>query len=249
MSTQPKWTEEREAELLEIVGTESPVSLETVAKASETLGNSTRSIASKLRKMEKEVQSSTEKPKSFTEAEEEALRAFVEANPGMYTYKDIAVQVMNDEDYARKVQGKLLSMELTDKVKKAEPKEAVRTYSEAEEALIVDLANSGKYLEDIAEALGKELNSVRGKCLSMLKTHGITYPAQKNKKDTTKVDVLSTIENISEKTVAEIAEETGKTERGIKLCLHTVELVYKTMMVLKELLKMRRSVQLLNKEL
>lgn len=219
MSTQPKWTDERVAELTELVGSETPVTLETVAKASEQLGNSTRSVSSKLRKMDYEVQTVGEKAKSFTDAEEEALVTFVNGNPGMYTFREIAVNVMGDESFTKKVQGKLLSLELTGHVKKTEPKETVKKYTEAEEATIEDMANNGAFLEDIASALGKEMDSVRGKCLSMLKSHGIAYPKQKNKKEATNSDVLADLDNISEMTVAEIAESVGKTERGIRVML------------------------------
>ncbi|MCP3899138.1 MAG: hypothetical protein GY707_05325 [Desulfobacteraceae bacterium] len=216
MSNQPKWTEEREAELTKIVGSETPVTLETVASASEQLGNSTRSISSKLRKMGFEVQSVADKAKSFTDAEEEALVSYVNSNAGLYTFKEIAVAVMGDDSFTKKVQGKLLSLELTDKVKKTEPKESVKTYTEAEEATIKKMANDGAFLEDIADALGKPMNSVRGKCLSMLKSHGITYPKQKNKKDSTNADVFADLDDIEGMTVADIAEAVGKTERGIK---------------------------------
>jgi len=219
MSKQPAWNEEREAELTELVGSESPVSLETVVSASEQMGNSTRSISSKLRKMGFEVTSVGEKAKSFTDAEEEALVAFVNGNPGTYTFKEIASQVMGSEDYAKKVQGKLLSLELTSKVKKAPVKESVKTYTEAEEATISKMAGEGAYLEDIAKALGKELNSIRGKCLSMLKSHDITYPKQKNKKASANTDVLADLDSIATMTVAEIAKAVSKTERGIKTML------------------------------
>ncbi len=216
MSTQPKWTEERATELVEIVGSESPVSLETVASAAEQLGNSTRSISSKLRKMEFEVESVADKAKSFTAAEEEALVTYINSNDGVYTFKEIAVAVMGDETFTKKVQGKILSLELTHKVKKTEPKESVKTYSDEEETTIEKMANDGNFLEDIADVLGRPLNSVRGKCLSMLKSHGITYPTQKNVKDTSKTDALADLEDITAMTVAEIAEAVGKTERGIK---------------------------------
>jgi len=219
MSKQPAWTTEREEELKTIVGSESPVSLETVAKASDEMGNSTRSISAKLRKMDYEVQKADEKAKAFTDKEEEALVAFVNGNDGVYTFKEIALQVMGTEDYAKKVQGKLLSLELTNKVKKMEPREAVRTYTEAEEEVIVTMASTGAYLEDIAEALGKEMNSVRGKCLSMLKSHGIAYPKQKNKVDSSNADVFAELTDIGAMTVAAIAGAVSKTERGIKTML------------------------------
>ena len=47
----PKWTDERTAALTNFVGSESPVSQDTVAEAAEELETSTRSISSKLRKL------------------------------------------------------------------------------------------------------------------------------------------------------------------------------------------------------
>jgi hypothetical protein len=219
MSQQPKWTEERTAQLNEIVGTVEPVSLDKVAEAAEILGNSTRSISSKLRKLGMDVESVAAKSKSFSDAEEEALISFVNANPLMYTFKEIASSVMGSEDFYKKVQGKLLSLELTDKVKKAEPKEVVLKYNEDEEAVIANMANDGSYIEDIAEALGRDIKSIRGKVLSMLKTHGIPYPQQKNKKEKANSDPFAAIEDIEEKTVAVIAETIGKSERGVKTML------------------------------
>lgn len=216
---QQAWTTEREEELKTIVGSESPVSLETVAKASEEMGNSTRSISAKLRKMDFGVQKVEEKAKSFTDKEEEALVAFVESNDGVYTFKEVAFQVMGTEDYAKKVQGKLLSLELTDKIKKADPVVAKKKYTEAEEAIIVKMAGENAYLEDIAKTLDKALNSVRGKCLSMLKSHGITYPKQKNKVDASASDVFADLKDIGNMTVEAIAVATGKTSRGIKTML------------------------------
>jgi len=217
-NTQPKWNKEREEELKTIVGSETPVSLKTVEKASEQMGNSTRSISSKLRKMKFEVQKAGEKAKSFTDKEEEALIAFVNNNAGVYTFKEIASQVMGDESYARKVQGKILSLELTDKVKKAEPKESVKTYTEDEEVIIKKMANANAFLEEIADKLGKDIKSVRGKCLSMLKSHGIIYPPQRDKVESAK-DVFADLENIGDMTVEEIATAVGKTQRGIKVML------------------------------
>ena len=215
---QPAWTAEREIELKELVGSETPVSLETVASVASEMGNSTRSIAAKLRKLDFDVEKVGEKAKSFSDAEEEALVAFIGANPGEYTFKEIAKQVMGSEDYAKKVQGKLLSLELTGSVKKATPKEVVKAFSNEEEIVIEKMAGEGAFLEDIAEALGKELKSVRGKCLSMLKSHGITYPVQKNKAEVV-ADVFADLADIDSMTVATIADKVGKTERGIKTML------------------------------
>ena len=51
MATLPKWTDERTEELTNFVGSETPISLDTVAEAAENLETSTRSVSSKLRKM------------------------------------------------------------------------------------------------------------------------------------------------------------------------------------------------------
>ena len=52
----PKWNDERVAILLELVGDESPVSQKTVAEAAEQLETSSRSVSSKLRKMDVDVE-------------------------------------------------------------------------------------------------------------------------------------------------------------------------------------------------
>jgi hypothetical protein len=44
----PKWTDERTAQLTAFVGSESPVSQDTVAEAADELETSTRSVSSKL---------------------------------------------------------------------------------------------------------------------------------------------------------------------------------------------------------
>jgi hypothetical protein len=77
MSTLPKWTDERTAQLTEFVGGESPVSQATVAEAAVDLETSTRSISSKLRKMGFDVElASAAGGKSFTDAQEATLAAF-----------------------------------------------------------------------------------------------------------------------------------------------------------------------------
>lgn len=216
---QPAWTEDIETTLTELVGKESPVTVETVASIANEMGNSTRSISSKLRKMGFEVDKTAEKVKAFTDKEEEALIAYVNANAGKYTFKEIAEKVMGSEDFSKKVQGKLLSLELTDKVKKAESVEVIKKYTKEEEDVIVEMSKAGAFLEEIAEKLGKEVKSVRGKCLSMLKSHNISYPVTKNKVDSTAADPLSGVDNIAELTVSELAAQVGKTERGIKTML------------------------------
>lgn len=219
--TLPKWTEDREETLSGIVGKETPVSKETVEKAAAELETTTRSVAAKLRKMGFDVaKANSEYTRTFTEGEEIALRKFVEANPGKYTFAEIAEKVLEDADRAKAVQGKLLSMELSSMVKKAEPKVVPKKYTDAEEATFVKMANDGAFLEDIAEALGKPLNSVRGKALALSRSAGIDIPKQKQsyaKADAG--DPIANLGDVSGMTVAEIAEAIGKTERGVKTML------------------------------
>lgn len=218
--TLPKWTEERTDQLTGIVGDEAPVAVTTVQEAAEALGTSVRSVSSKLRKMGYDVESTAAAhTKAFTDAQEEKLRNFVEGNAGQYTYAEIASYVFDDATMARKVQGKLLSMELTDKVRKTPPKESVKTYTDAEEAIVLEMVQAGAFLEDIAEKVGKSMNSVRGKALSLTRSHDVKMPQQREKHGKEKVDPLNALGDVSEMTVAEIAEKIEKTERGVKTML------------------------------
>ena len=218
---QPKWTDERVAALTAFVGpiTEE-VSQDTVTEASENgaIGGSTRSVASKLRKMGYEVQkTSAARTKAFTDEQEATLRTFVEGNSGSYTYAEIAENFPGDFN-ARQIQGKILSMELTDHVKQAERKEYVRSYTDEETATFVNMANEGKFLEEIADALGRSVPSIRGKALSLDRSGDISgIPAQRDKVAKA-ADAFEGLD-IAGMTVAEIAEKTDKTERGVKTML------------------------------
>ena len=77
------------------------------------------------------------------------------------------------------------------------------------EAMVED----GKYLEEIAEALGRTVNSIRGKLLST----GLRA-VQRDKK-TSKSDPYEGIEDMLEQTVEEIADHFDKTVRGVKTVL------------------------------
>lgn len=220
--TAKKWDEASVEQLLAIVGTESPVSAATVAKASAELGVSDRSIASKLRNLEIEVVSLAKaSTPSFTEDETTALADFVSSNAGLYTYKEIAEKFANGQFNAKQVQGKILSLELTEDVKPSEKVEAVRTYTPEQEAKFIALVKKGAFIEEIAEALGKTVQSVRGKALSLTRNNQIdSIPAQKESHAKEGVDAIDALgEKIAGLTVAEIATATGKTERGIKTAL------------------------------
>ena len=217
----PKWTDERTDALTNFVGDESPVSQATVAEAAGELETSTRSISSKLRKMGFDVElASAATSRAFTDAQEATLSAFVADNSGEYTYAEIAGHFDNGAFSPKSIQGKILSMELTGHVKPAPKVEAVRTYSPDEEVTFVKLVNNGAFVEAIAEALGRTVNSVRGKALSLLRSGEITaIPRQETTKGSSKVDPLADLSGIGDMTVDAIAEAIGKTARGVKTML------------------------------
>ena len=181
----------------------------------------TRSVSSKLRKMGFDVELASSKATSkFTADQEATLSAFVTDNSGEYTYAQIASHFEDGAFSAKSIQGKILSMELTDHVKPAPKVETVRTYTPAEEDTFVSMVNDGAYVEAIAEALGKSVNSVRGKAMSLLRSGDIdAIPRQEHTKSSAKEDPLAELGDVSDMTVEAIAETIGKTARGVKTML------------------------------
>jgi hypothetical protein len=217
----PKWTDERTDTLTTFVGDETPVSQETVAEAAATLETSTRSISSKLRKIGYDVEKAGGKAqRSFTDEEAEVLSTFVTDNSGTFTYAQIAKNFADGKFNPKQIQGKILSMELTDHVARAPKPEVVRTYTPAQEEIFVKMVNDGAYVEAIAKAMNKPENSVRGKALSLLRTGEIdAIPRQEFTKTSTRTDPLTELGDVTGFTVAEIAEKIEKTERGVKTML------------------------------
>ena len=216
----PKWTDERTSSLESFVGSESPVSQATVANAADELETSVRSVSSKLRKMGYDVElASSSNTKSFSDAQEATLSAFVTDNSGQYTSAEIASNFEGGNFSAKSIQGKILSMQLTEHVKPAPKVESVKTYSEAEEGTFVSMVNDGAFIEDIAEGLGRSVNSIRGKALSLLRAGEINaIPKQKETKGSSKADPLADLD-IDGMTVDAIADQIGKTVRGVKTML------------------------------
>jgi len=219
--TTPKWTEDRTRILTAMVEGMDTISQSTVASASVELDTTTRSISSKLRKMGYDVElAASAHKKAFSDAQADSLTAFVTENSGTYTYADIASNFEGGAFTAKQVQGKILSMELTSHVKPAEKVEVARTYTPAEEATFLDLVSNNAFVEEIAEALGKSINSVRGKALSFLRSGDITsIPKQKESRAKANVDALTELGDISAMTVEQIAESIDKTIRGVKTML------------------------------
>lgn len=219
MTTLPKWNDERTAALEASVNGESPVSKATVARLAEELETSPRSISSKLRKLNHDVEKASETPKAFTSDEADALQDFVETNDGQYTYGEIAANFGGGKFNPRQIQGKILAMELTSLVKKTPRPETTKTYTDAEQASVVSMVNAGKFVEEIADALGKSPASIRGKALSLLREELITeMPKQRDVKGQAP-DSFEALGDVSSLTVADIAEKTGKSERGVKTML------------------------------
>ena len=216
----PKWTDERTQQLVDFIGDQSPVSQAVVAEAADELETSTRSVSSKLRKMGFDVElASASASKSFSDEQEATLANFVQDNSGSYTYAEIASNFEGGAFSAKSIQGKILSMELTEHVKPAPKVESVRTYTPEEEGTFVEMVNGGSFVEEIAEALGKSVNSIRGKALSLLRAGEINaIPKQEHVKGNGKADVLADLD-ISDMSVEDIADEIGKTVRGVKTML------------------------------
>lgn len=220
--TTKNWSDEAVDQLMNIVGSESPVSVESVERAAEQLGKTTRSIASKLRQLDREVASlAKEKTSAFSADEGADLADFVNANAGNLTYKEIAENFADGKFTAKQIQGKLLALELTGSVKPAEKVEVARTYTEAEEATFVRMADAGSYIEEIAAKLNKTVASVRGKALSLTRKGQIAkIPAQKESHAKESVDQVTALGSaIHTMTVAEIAAKVDKTERGLRTLL------------------------------
>jgi transposase-like protein len=219
MTTIPKWNDERTARLQELAGAETPVTKATVDSIATQLETSSRSVASKLRKLGVEVELASAAPKAFSDDQAEALRAFVEENSGNLTYAQIAEQFEGGSFSPKTIQGKILSMELTDAVAPTPKPESTKTYSDEDEATIVRMVGEGAFVEDIAAAVGRLVPSVRGKALSLLRAGTIpAVPKQRETKGATP-DALAELGDVSGLTVAEIAGRLSKTERGVKTML------------------------------
>lgn len=219
MTTLPKWTDERTVALRDGAGLENPVSRETVARLAQELETTPRSISAKLRKLGIDVETAAAAPKAFSESEADALREFVEDNDGQFTYGEIAERFAEGKFSAKQIQGKILSLELTGSVKPTPKAEAQKSYSDAEEAEIIELVNSGAYVEDIAAKLNRTVPSIRGKALSLLRANAINGMPQQREVKGTAPDAFEALGDVSKLTVAEIAEKLQKTERGVKTML------------------------------
>jgi len=158
--------------------------------------------------------------RAYTDEEAAVLEELVTKASGQYTYKQIAETFAGGKFTAKSIQGKILSMELTEHIAPTPTVEAVRSYTPEQEALFIKLVNNGAYAEEVAEAMGKELSSVRGKALSLLRAELISkVPVQEHTKGSSHADPLNELEDIANMTVDAIAEAIDKTPRGVRTML------------------------------
>lgn len=209
-----EYTEDMVARMQEVAKSE--ITEESIEALMAEFDFPRRSVTAKLRKLGFDVPKKPGAAPIFSADETEALGEYLSENSGDFTAEEIAAHfsdVWGREVNARQINGKALSMEMTGHIKPAEKKVAPRTYTEEEEAKIARLVGEGKFLEDVADAVGRPVNSIRGKLLSM----GLKAP-QRDKK-AAKADPYEGIEDMLDKTVEEIASAFDKTVRGVKTVL------------------------------
>ena len=206
-----EYTEDMVTRMHDVAG--SGVTEEIIESLMDEFDFPRRSVTAKLRKLGYDVPKKPGAAPVFSAEETDELSSFLEENSGNLTAEEISQQFAGGKFTARQINGKALSLEMTGHVKPAEKKVTPRTYSEEEESKISDMVEGGSYLEEIADAMGRSVNSIRGKLLSM----GLKAP-QRDKKDS-KADPYAGIEDMLDQTVEEIAEAFDKTVRGVKTVL------------------------------
>ena len=206
-----EYTEDMVTRMHDVAG--SGVTEEIIESLMDEFDFPRRSVTAKLRKLGYDVPKKPGAAPVFSADETDELASFLESNSGNLTAEEISQQFAGGKFTARQINGKALSLEMTGHVKPAEKKVTPRTYSEEEESKISEMVEGGSYLEEIADAMGRSVNSIRGKLLSM----GLKAP-QRDKKDS-KADPYAGIEDMLDQTVEEIAEAFDKTVRGVKTVL------------------------------
>lgn len=172
-----------------------------------------RSVTAKLRKLGFDVPRKPSQAPVFSDEETTELKGVLESQSGVLTAEEIAGQVAGGKFSARQINGKALSLEMTQHIKPAEKKVTPRTYTPEEEDTITKMVGNSAFIEDIAAELDKAVNSVRGKLLSM----GLKAP-QRDKKDA-KSDAYAGIKDLLHMSVEDLASHFDKTPRGVKTVL------------------------------
>ena len=206
------YTEEMVARIEEVFGS-GDVTEEDIQSLVDEFEFPRRSVTAKARKLGYDVPRKPAASPVFDADETDELKDFLENNSGKFTAEEIAATFMDGKFNSRQINGKALSLEMTDHIKPAEKKVTPKTFTEDQESTIRSMVDDGAYIEDIAKAVDKTVASVRGKLLSM------NLKAPQRDKKATRSDPYDGIEDMTDKTVSELAEHFGKTERGVKTVL------------------------------
>tara|TARA_A100000164_G_C21929899_1_gene785021 strand:- start:1350 stop:2033 length:684 start_codon:yes stop_codon:yes gene_type:complete len=206
-----EYTDEMVARMNDVAG--SGVTEDIIESLVEEFEFPRRSVTAKLRKLGYDVPKKPGAAPVFSADETEALAKFLEDNSGSHTADEIAATFADAKFTSRQINGKALSLEMTSHIKPAEKKVTPKTYTAEQEAEIASMVEGGSFLEDIADAIGKPVNSVRGKLLSM------GLKAEQREKKAVKSDPYEGIDDMLDQSVEELAENFGKTVRGVKTVL------------------------------
>ena len=142
-----EYTEDMVARMEQVCG--NGINEDIIVSLCEEFDFPRRSVTAKLRKLGYDVPTKPKAAPAFDEAETQALTEFLEGNSGVHTAEEIAAHFSDAwgrEITSRQVNGKALSLEMTAHIKPAEKKVTPRTYTEAEEAQIADMANGRLFL-------------------------------------------------------------------------------------------------------
>tara|TARA_B100000424_G_scaffold271628_1_gene275356 strand:- start:16214 stop:16897 length:684 start_codon:yes stop_codon:yes gene_type:complete len=206
-----EYTDEMVARMNDVAG--SGVTEDIIESLVEEFEFPRRSVTAKLRKLGYDVPKKPGAAPVFSADETEALAKFLEDNSGSHTADEIAATFADGKFTSRQINGKALSLEMTAHIKPAEKKVTPKTYTAEQEAEIASMVEGGSFLEDIADAIGKPVNSVRGKLLSM------GLKAEQREKKAVKSDPYEGIDDMLDQSVEELADHFGKTVRGVKTVL------------------------------
>lgn len=213
------WTTENTAELMASIVSGEVVTQEQAATLADQLGTTARSIGAKLRKLGVQVATAAKAVSNWTPDLEAQLVDILTSNEGVFTYTELVDQ-MGGVFSAKQLQGKILHLELTANVKKADKKEVARKYSDEEETIFVDMTTSGASIEEIALTLNRTVPQCRGKALSLVREGRIA--AQPHQAvvaaPATAVNIFEGVD-VGSLTVLELATKLDKAERSIKSAL------------------------------
>jgi len=205
------YTEEMDAQITKAVEDAGGLATrELISDLSEEMDVPARSISYRMKNVLNLDVESTARTPSFSADETDA---FLELADGTMTAEAIAEEMGKT---VQQVRGKALSSKVTllpSEKKAATPK----SYSEDEEVQITALVDAGEFLEVIAEKLGRTVNSMRGKLLSMkLKAVQRDHKAAKVLTYTAEVvaDLITRV--AAGESLDTIVDATGLNVRGLK---------------------------------